>query len=184
MIVKCINNNTVCNNCITINKEYKVISEADEFYVIINDNGDTCEYYKDRFQKVEEFTFQEAIKRNVPGTYTNKDRESFKIKKFTIQQDGVICLHGAFAGMLVIPEYIKFRYEEEKIRTKIIKVEHYKAGKRYAYIEGNDNESIKINEMVECTCTPGRQYGKCVNIVYKDLTPKQISLYKKCYKIH
>lgn len=52
MKVKCIKPNE--NNSLTIGKIYTVKNENDEFYTVINDRGAYCEYFKKRFEPVDE----------------------------------------------------------------------------------------------------------------------------------
>ena len=57
MKVKCIKPNE--NNSLTIGKIYTVKNEDDEFYTVINDGGAYCEYFKQRFEPVDE---KESVK--------------------------------------------------------------------------------------------------------------------------
>ncbi len=57
MKVRCIEANK--NNSLTIGKIYTVKNEDDEFYTVINDRGAYCEYFKKRFEPVDE---KESVK--------------------------------------------------------------------------------------------------------------------------
>lgn len=57
MKVKCIEANV--KNNLTIGKIYTVENEDDEFYTVINDGGAYCEYFKSRFEPIDE---KESVK--------------------------------------------------------------------------------------------------------------------------
>lgn len=52
MIIKCIDND-LCST-LTLNKEYVVIEEAPEYYVIIDDKNDETTCRKSRFEIIED----------------------------------------------------------------------------------------------------------------------------------
>ena len=52
MKVKCIEANK--NNSLTIGKIYTALNEDDEFYTVINDVGAHCQYFKRRFEPIDE----------------------------------------------------------------------------------------------------------------------------------
>lgn len=57
MKIKCIEANV--KNNLTIGKIYTVQNEDDEFYTVINDRGAYCEYFKRRFEPVDEVALEE-----------------------------------------------------------------------------------------------------------------------------
>ena len=52
MKIKCIEANEI--NCLTIGKIYTALNEDDEFYTVINDVGAHCQYFKRRFEPIDE----------------------------------------------------------------------------------------------------------------------------------
>ena len=52
MKIKCIETNGA--NCVTIGKIYTALNEDDEFYTVINDVGAHCQYFKRRFEPIDE----------------------------------------------------------------------------------------------------------------------------------
>ena len=52
MKIKCIEAHEA--NCLTIGKIYTVLNEDDEFYTVINDVGAHCQYFKRRFEPIDE----------------------------------------------------------------------------------------------------------------------------------
>lgn len=52
MKIKCIEANEA--NCLTIGKIYTTLSEGDETYTVINDVGAHCQYFKRRFEPIDE----------------------------------------------------------------------------------------------------------------------------------
>ena len=67
MKVKCIEANK--NNSLTIGKIYTVKNEDDEFYTVINDGGAYCEYFKRRFEPVDE---KEVVNMSLKERILNK----------------------------------------------------------------------------------------------------------------
>lgn len=52
MKIKCIETHGA--NCLTIGKIYTVLNEDDEYYTVINDVGAHCQYFKRRFEPIDE----------------------------------------------------------------------------------------------------------------------------------
>lgn len=52
MKIKCIEAHEA--NCLTIGKIYTALNENDEFYTVINDVGAHCQYFKRRFEPIDE----------------------------------------------------------------------------------------------------------------------------------
>ena len=52
MKIKCIETHEA--NCLTIGKIYTALNEDDEFYTVINDVGAHCQYFKRRFEPIDE----------------------------------------------------------------------------------------------------------------------------------
>ena len=52
MKVRCIEAHEA--NCLTIGKIYTALSEDDETYTVINDDRVCCEYFKRRFEPIDE----------------------------------------------------------------------------------------------------------------------------------
>ncbi|WP_160692073.1 hypothetical protein [Clostridium sp. C2-6-12] len=85
MIVKCIDNN-LCTT-LTLNKEYTVIEEAPEYYVIIDDvsNETTCR--KSRFAVVEDGGVTKKAKATITELNYQLDNDFKDIKNFTIRKN-------------------------------------------------------------------------------------------------
>lgn len=90
MIVKCINNN-LCSS-LTLNKEYYVIEEGGEYYVIMDDfqNETTCK--KTRFTIVEDGDLAKKCKATINELSHQLETEFTDIKTFNIRKNsrGVI----------------------------------------------------------------------------------------------
>lgn len=71
MKIKCIEKNV--NSNLTIGKIYTVQNEDDEFYTVINDRGAYCEYFKRRFEPVDEVALEELdeILEEVKNDFSN-----------------------------------------------------------------------------------------------------------------
>ena len=52
MKIKCIETHEA--NCLTIGKIYTALNEDDEFYTVVNDVGAHCQYFKRRFEPIDE----------------------------------------------------------------------------------------------------------------------------------
>jgi hypothetical protein len=85
MKIKCIDNN-LCST-LTLNKEYVVIEEAQEYYVIVDDKNDETTCRKTRFEIIEDG----GIAKNARATITEVNYQlenNFKdIKKFDIRKN-------------------------------------------------------------------------------------------------
>ncbi len=85
MRVKCIDNN-LCST-LTLNKEYSVIEEAPEYYVIVDDvnNETTCR--KTRFAVVEDGGITKKAKATITELNYQLENEFRDIKQFTIRKN-------------------------------------------------------------------------------------------------
>ncbi|EKQ50907.1 MULTISPECIES: hypothetical protein [unclassified Clostridium] len=85
MRVKCIDNN-LCST-LTLNKEYQVIEEAPEYYVIVDDvnNETTCR--KTRFAVVEDGGITKKAKATITELNYQLENEFRDIKQFTIRKN-------------------------------------------------------------------------------------------------
>lgn len=85
MIVKCIDNN-LCTT-LTLNKEYSVIEEAPEYYVVIDDvsNETTCR--KSRFTIVEDGGVTKKARATITELNYQLDNDFKDIKNFTIRKN-------------------------------------------------------------------------------------------------
>lgn len=85
MIVKCIDNN-LCTT-LTLNKEYTVIEEAPEYYVVIDDvsNETTCR--KSRFTVVEDGGVTKKVRATITELNYQLDNDFKDIKNFTIRKN-------------------------------------------------------------------------------------------------
>lgn len=85
MIVKCIDNN-LCTT-LTLNKEYTVIEEATEYYVVIDDvsNETTCR--KSRFIVVEDGGVTKKVRATITELNYQLDNDFKDIKNFTIRKN-------------------------------------------------------------------------------------------------
>ena len=100
MVVKCINNN-LCST-LTLNKEYYVIEEGPEYYVIIDDvqNETTCR--KSRFSVVEDGDIAKKCKATVTELSHQIEHDYKDIKTFNIRKNS----KGEIKEIIV-----KFKYE-------------------------------------------------------------------------
>lgn len=85
MIVKCINNN-LCSS-LTLNKEYNVIEESTEYYVVIDDyqNETTCK--KTRFVIIEDGDLAKKCKATINELAHQLDINFKDIKTFNIRKN-------------------------------------------------------------------------------------------------
>lgn len=85
MIIKCIDNN-LCTT-LTLNKEYTVIEEAPEYYVVIDDinNETTCR--KSRFVVVEDGGVTKKVRATITELNYQLDNDFKDIKNFTIRKN-------------------------------------------------------------------------------------------------
>ncbi|WP_346884363.1 hypothetical protein [Clostridium sp. UBA4395] len=130
-----------------------------------------------------EFTFQEVVKMSDGQIYecTNK---TYNIQTVKTRKSGEILITYANKGRqgIIIPYDCKFKLQEPKKKVNIYRVEHGKDRKQYEFIRKIDNQLILVNDMVECDTKYGRCYGKCVNIVPKELTEEEYKQYKECWR--
>lgn len=85
MIVKCIDNN-LCST-ITLNKEYPVLEEAPEYYVILDDKNNETTCRKTRFVVVEDGGITKKAKATITELNYQLDNEFKDIKQFTIRKN-------------------------------------------------------------------------------------------------
>lgn len=100
MILRCINNN-LCDS-LTLNKEYFVVEETSEYYVIIDDlqNETTCK--KSRFVIVEDNDLSKKCKATINELSFQLENDFKDIKSFSIRKNS----KGEIKEILV-----KFKYE-------------------------------------------------------------------------
>jgi len=133
-----------------------------------------------------EFTFQEVIARIKVGEtyqsiyYASNIQEITKNKKGKILLNLSPCRH--IKDEVHIISEIKFKLQEPKKQVNIYRVEHGKGRKQYEFIRKIDNQLILVNDIVECDTKYGRCYGKCVNIIPKELTEEEYKQYKECWR--
>jgi len=85
MIVKCIDNN-LCST-ITLNKEYPVLEEAPEYYVILDDKNNETTCRKTRFVVVEDGGITKKAKATITELNYQLENEFKDIKQFTIRKN-------------------------------------------------------------------------------------------------
>lgn len=85
MIVKCIDNN-LCST-LSLNKEYLVIEEAPEYYVILDDKRDEITCRKTRFVIVEDGGITKKAKATITELNYQLDNEFKDIKQFEIRKN-------------------------------------------------------------------------------------------------
>lgn len=100
MIVKCVDNN-LCST-LTLNKEYLVIEEAAEYYVIIDDTRDETTCRKTRFVIVEDGGITKKAKATITELNYQLENEFKDIKRFEIRKNS----KGEIKEIL-----IKFKYD-------------------------------------------------------------------------
>ena len=85
MTVKCIDNN-LCDT-LTLNKEYPVVEEAPEYYVVIDDkrNETTCK--KSRFEVIEDSDLAKKAKATVTELNYQIENNFKDIKHFNIRKN-------------------------------------------------------------------------------------------------
>lgn len=102
MIVKCIDNN-LCSS-LTLNKEYSVIEEAAEYFVVIDDNKEETICRKSRFQVIEDGGVTKKAKATITELTHQLEIDCADIKNFTIRKNSV----GAIKEII-----IKFNYSSK-----------------------------------------------------------------------
>jgi hypothetical protein len=85
MIVKCIDNN-LCST-LTLNKEYVIIEEAPEYYVIIDDKNEETTCRKARFEVVQDGGLTKKAKATITELTYQLENDSKDIKQFTIRKN-------------------------------------------------------------------------------------------------
>lgn len=132
-----------------------------------------------------EFTFQEVIARNIPGTYVNKGCE--RIESVEIDEDGSLTIKADFSGLnelglgLGVDETIKFKLQEPKKMYVLYGIEHQENGKIY-FFRSRQNRVILDTALVICDTSKGKSYGRAVQRVEKELTESEYKQYKECWR--
>lgn len=85
MIVKCIDNN-LCSS-LTLGKEYNVIEEANEYYVILDDNRDETICRKSRFQIIVDGGITKKAKATITELSHQLECDCKDIKNFSIRKN-------------------------------------------------------------------------------------------------
>lgn len=85
MIVKCIDNN-LCST-LTLNKEYLIIEEASEYYVVLDDKRDELTCRKTRFLVVEDGGITKKTKATITELNYQLESEFKDIKQFEIRKN-------------------------------------------------------------------------------------------------
>lgn len=85
MIIKCIDNN-LCTT-LTLNKEYAIVEEAPEYYVIIDDKNDETTCRKTRFVVVEDGGITKNAKATITELNYQLENEFKDIKNFSIRKN-------------------------------------------------------------------------------------------------
>ena len=85
MIVKCLDN-TLCST-LTLNKEYNVIEDAPEYYVIIDDKNNETICRKSRFSVIEDSDLTKKAKATINELNYQLENELKDIKHFSIRKN-------------------------------------------------------------------------------------------------
>ena len=85
MIIKCIDNN-LCSS-ITLNKEYIVIEEAAEYFVILDDKNEETTCRKSRFEVVEDGGLTKKAKATITELNYQLENDCKDVKQFTIRKN-------------------------------------------------------------------------------------------------
>lgn len=85
MKIKCIDNN-LCST-LTLNKEYIVLEEAPEYYVVLDDKSDETTCRKTRFEIVEDGGITKKVKATITELNYQLENEFRDIKKFDIRKN-------------------------------------------------------------------------------------------------
>lgn len=85
MIVKCIDNN-LCSS-LTLNKEYLVLEEAAEYYVILDDLREEITSRKTRFQVIEDGDIAKKAKATITELTHQVENDYNDIKHFNIRKN-------------------------------------------------------------------------------------------------
>lgn len=85
MIVKCVDNN-LCKT-LTLDKEYTVIAEAPEYYVIFDDKNQETTYKKSRFNIIEDDNLTQKAKATINELNYQMESDFGDIKQFSIRKN-------------------------------------------------------------------------------------------------
>lgn len=85
MILKCIDDN-LCES-LTLGKEYSVIEEAPDYYVVIDDNRDETICRKSRFEIIEDGGITKKAKATIMELTHQLDVDCADIKNFSIRKN-------------------------------------------------------------------------------------------------
>jgi hypothetical protein len=85
MIIRCIDNN-LCSS-LTLTKEYVVIEEAAEYYVILDDKNEETTCRKTRFEVVEDGGLTKKTKATITELSYQLENDFKDIKQFTIRKN-------------------------------------------------------------------------------------------------
>lgn len=85
MIVRCIDNN-LCST-LSLNREYVVIEEAAEYYVILDDENEETTCRKTRFNVVEDGGLTKKTKATITELSYQLENDFKDIKQFTIRKN-------------------------------------------------------------------------------------------------
>ena len=85
MIIKCIDNN-LCST-LTLSKEYIVIEEAAEYYVILDDKNEETTCRKSRFEIVEDGGLTKKAKATITELAYQLENDCKDIRQFTIRKN-------------------------------------------------------------------------------------------------
>lgn len=85
MIIKCIDNN-LCST-LSLNKEYSVIEEAPEYYVILDDKNNETTCRKTRFVVVQDDGIAKKVKATITELNYQLKNEFKDIRQFTIRKN-------------------------------------------------------------------------------------------------
>ena len=85
MKVKCIDN-TLCST-LTLNKEYSVVEEATEYYVIVDDKRDEITCRKSRFVVIEDGGITKNAKATITELKYQLENEFKDVKDFIIRKN-------------------------------------------------------------------------------------------------
>lgn len=100
MKIKCIDNN-LCST-LTLDKEYEVIEESSEYYVVIDDKSNEVTCRKSRFVVTEDGGITKKAKAIITELSYQLQNECKDIRKFTIRKN----LKGEMKEL-----YVKFKYD-------------------------------------------------------------------------
>ena len=85
MIIRCIDNN-LCST-LTLAREYIVIEEASEYYVILDDQNEETTCRKTRFEVVEDGGLTKKAKATITELNYQLESDCKDIKQFTIRKN-------------------------------------------------------------------------------------------------